>query len=222
MTKFKNHTKRRSKGGRRFIQLWTNVKRSQAYHGLSWVALSALLELLDRYTGINNGMIVLSVRDLADDLNSCQDTAARALRELDDAGLAHPTQPGALKGRRAAEWRLTFYLCNKTGELPVTHWPERTSPGKYNFESRSNVRPIVHKQPLAYDPSYTNDLHCTTHRTQNRNSSINDPAHRTTHRTHIDIYQGDRGQGVGTTTQQKARLRAGIILEPAKGEADGA
>ena len=48
--------KRRFKGGgRRFIQLYHNVKRSRAYHGLSVYARCALFELLERYTGINNG-----------------------------------------------------------------------------------------------------------------------------------------------------------------------
>jgi hypothetical protein len=37
------------KGGRRFIQLYTNVKRSEAFHGLSVYARCALFELLDRY-----------------------------------------------------------------------------------------------------------------------------------------------------------------------------
>ena len=46
----------------------------------------------------------------------------QALRELDDAKLAHPVTVGAWRGRRASEWRLTFYRCDKTGELPTTQW----------------------------------------------------------------------------------------------------
>jgi hypothetical protein len=114
---------RRKKSGRRFIQLWTNVKRSAAYHGLSANARCTLIELLDRFSGVNNGMISMSVRELADLLRCHHATAARALRELDDAGLARPLTGGIWRGKRAAEWRLTFYLCNKTGELPQTNWP---------------------------------------------------------------------------------------------------
>jgi hypothetical protein len=60
--------KRRYKGGgRRFIQLYHNVKRSEAYHGLSVYARCALFELLGRYTGINNGMIGLGCRELSEE-----------------------------------------------------------------------------------------------------------------------------------------------------------
>ena len=116
--------KRRRKSGRRFIQLWTNVKRSTAYHGLSLAGRCALFELLDRYSGINNGFIAMSVRELAAKLNCHHATAARALRELDDAGLVRPTTVGAWRGRRASEWRLTFYRCDRSHDLPVTNWPE--------------------------------------------------------------------------------------------------
>ena len=47
---------------RKFLQLYTNVKRSTAYHGLSSYARSLLFELIDRYNGCNNGMIGLGVR----------------------------------------------------------------------------------------------------------------------------------------------------------------
>ena len=57
---------RRKQSRRRFIQLWTNVKRSDAYHSLSPLARSALFEVLDKFTGINNGMIVMATRDLAE------------------------------------------------------------------------------------------------------------------------------------------------------------
>jgi hypothetical protein len=93
---------------RRFVQLWTNVKRSAAYHGLTVYARSALIELLDRYTGINNGMIGLGARELAAELNCSKDVAARALRELDDAGLARPTTPGVWRGKRAERSRRGF------------------------------------------------------------------------------------------------------------------
>jgi hypothetical protein len=81
-------SKRRRKGGRRFIQLYSNVKRSAAYYGLSLAARCALFELLDRFSGINNGFITMGVRELAEKLRCHHATAARALRELDDAGLS--------------------------------------------------------------------------------------------------------------------------------------
>ena len=123
------HRRRQKRSGRRFIQLYMNVKRSVAYHDLSVYGRCALFEILERYTGINNGMIPLSVRELATALKCNKDTAANALRELDDSGLAHPLTSGTWRGKRAVEWRLMFYCCDKTRDLPVLNWtvrPDRT------------------------------------------------------------------------------------------------
>ncbi|ODR98065.1 hypothetical protein AUC68_11235 [Methyloceanibacter methanicus] len=107
--------------------IYRNVKRSEAYHGLSAVARSALIEVLDRYTGINNGMIGLGVRELAYELGCTKDTASRAMRELDDAGLVVPMKVGVWRGRRATEWRLTFHRCDVSGDLPNQNFPQRES-----------------------------------------------------------------------------------------------
>src|SRR5262245_45075759 len=109
---------RRRKGGPPFLQLYRFIKRSQAWHDLSLTARCLLIELLDRYNGINNGMIGLGVREAADALNCSKDTAARAFKELDDAKLVHPMKGGHWMGKRAAEWRITFYRCDKSGDLP--------------------------------------------------------------------------------------------------------
>jgi len=119
---------RRKINKRRFIQLWTNVKRSAAYHGLSCTARAALVELLDRYNGVNNGMIGLGARELADELGCSKDTANRALHEIDDAGLAHPTRVGVWRGKKATEWGLTFYPNNATGEPATAVWEAAYSP----------------------------------------------------------------------------------------------
>jgi hypothetical protein len=76
---------------RQFLQLFTNVKRSAAYHGLSSYARSLLFELIDRYNGCNNGMIGLGVREAAYELGCCNGTVSNAMRDLDDAGLARLT-----------------------------------------------------------------------------------------------------------------------------------
>src|SRR5262249_16326578 len=95
------------------------------YHCLSCPARAALIELIDRHNGINNGFIGLGVRELAYELGCGHATAQRALQELDDARLAQPTKVGAWRGKKATEWRLTFRLCNKTGELPINSWEQR-------------------------------------------------------------------------------------------------
>jgi hypothetical protein len=169
--------KRRFKGGgRRFIRLFTNVKRSAAYHSLSVYARSALIELLDRYTGINNGMIGLGCRELANELRCSRDTAAKALTDLDDAGLAQPLTPGAWRGKKATEWRLTFLRCDKTGELPINNWQPRSQSARKD----TKVRVEGHKDVLS--PSG---------RTQEPKNSTNESRLSPSGRTHIYIYQGD-------------------------------
>lgn len=111
--------------GPSFIQLFHHVKRSTDYHGLSLTARALLTELVDRYTGCNNGMIVLGVREAAYELHCSKDTVSRAFDELDDAALARPTKVGAWRGRQATEWRLMWKRCDKTGDLPRSNWQER-------------------------------------------------------------------------------------------------
>jgi hypothetical protein len=122
--------KRQRRSGRRFIQLWTNVKRSAAYHSLSLGARCALLELLDKYNGCNNGMIAMGARELGERLDCSKSRAGVFLCELDDAGIAQPMTVGAWRGKRASEWRLMFYRCDKTGDLPVRDWPSLSPTGR--------------------------------------------------------------------------------------------
>jgi hypothetical protein len=163
---------RKGRSKRRFIQLWTNVKRSTAYHSLSVYARCLMFELLDRYTGCNNGMIVLGVREAADALRCGQATASRAMRELDDSGLAHPMTVGVWRGKRATEWRLTFYVCDKTGELPTLNWPAR------EFRSGSAKVPLQkHKAPVS-----------SATEAQKPKSSISRNSLSSAGEAHIDIY----------------------------------
>ena len=144
-------------GGRRFIQLYHNVKRSRAYHDLSAYARCALFELLERYTGINNGMIGLGCRELAEELNCSRDTAAREL----------------WRGKKATEWRLTFFRCDKTGELPILNW----DPSSQSVSQDAKVRVVGRNGSVS--PSG---------RTQEPKNSMNGNSLSPSGRTHIDIY----------------------------------
>jgi hypothetical protein len=129
MAKF-SATRRKMRGqgnhsGPNFIQLFHYVKRSVEYHNLSLAARALLTEIHDRFNGCNNGMIVLGVREAQYELHCGHATVCRAMRELDDAGLARPTQIGAWRGRHATEWRLMWKRCDKTGDLPRSNWKER-------------------------------------------------------------------------------------------------
>jgi hypothetical protein len=107
------------RGGRRFIQLWTNVKRSEAYYGLSVYARSALIELLDRYTGCNNGMIGLGCRELADALNCSRDRAAKALREQRFGDTSHRGRLAWQKSDRMASHLLSVRQNRGTTETEL-------------------------------------------------------------------------------------------------------
>ena len=60
----------------RHVRLEHCIKLSTAYHGLPCTARAALIELIARFNGANNGMITLSERELAYELN-CSKSAAR-------------------------------------------------------------------------------------------------------------------------------------------------
>jgi len=177
---------------RQFIQLYRNVKRSTAYHGLGTTARSALIELIDRYNGVNNGHIGLGTRELAYELRCSKDTAARALKELDDAGLAHPTKIGAWRGRKATEWQLTFLRCDKTGDFPKTQWDER-SPFSQSDVRDTKVRCRGHRESLSPMSG--------THR---RKSPTNTSSLSPISGTHIHIYQGVGREVGGAVGQTKA------------------
>jgi hypothetical protein len=173
---------------RKFLQLYTNVKRSTAYHGLSSYARSLLFELIDRYNGCNNGMIGLGVREAAYELGCCTGTASNAMRELDDAGLARPTKVGAWRGKRATEWRLMWLRCDKTGDLPVSAWEQRKPFSEFTTQD-TKVHEAGNRKVLS-SPG-------RTHRAKN---SMNESELSSRGGTHIDIYQGVRGLDGGTAS----------------------
>jgi len=149
---------------RQFVQLYRNVKRSTAYHGLSCIARAALVEIIDRYNGINNGIIGLSVRELAHELNCSPASAMRALQKLDDAGLARPTKVGAWRGKRATEWRLMWRRCDKSGDLPVNHWDQR--------EAYRPADPGPKPKPQPTSGAERQRRYRERHRNENRNVSF--------------------------------------------------
>jgi hypothetical protein len=170
---------------RQFLQLFTNVKRSAAYHGLSSYARSLLFELIDRYNGCNNGMIGLGVREAAYELGCCNGTVSNAMRDLDDAGLARPTKLGAWRGKRATEWRLMWLRCDKTGDLPVSAWEQRKPFSEFTTQN-TKVHAVEHRKVMS-----------SPGRTHRRKNSMNESKPSSSGETHVDIYQGERGLGWG-------------------------
>jgi hypothetical protein len=129
-------------------------------------------------------MIGLGCRELADELKCSLSTANKALRELDDSGLAQPMTGGHWKGKRATEWRLTFFPCHKTGELPILNWERRPVFATENTKDRVGI----HNAP-----------NCSSGETQKPKNSISESLKCSSGSTHIDIYQ--EGTASSTVTE---------------------
>jgi transposase len=119
-TKLRRKQGRKSKGPS-FVQLFKYMLDSPAWLALSAVAKAAYVQLARRYDGVNNGLLGLSARTLAEELGVSKGTAARALIQLEDAGFIETVTLGrfARRNHQASEYRLTTFRCDKTGELPT-------------------------------------------------------------------------------------------------------
>ena len=94
---------------------------SEAWKDLSGNTRAIYLEISKRYNGTNNGQIVYSVRQAAEELKIGKSTAARAFDQLESHGFIVVEQrghfhwkinPNGSKHRPASEWRLTVYGSN--------------------------------------------------------------------------------------------------------------
>ena len=77
--------------------------------------------------GTNNGRLGLSIRRASERCNIARGTAQRAFAELQERGFIDCMTKGAFSRKvlHATEWRLTWWGCNVTGELPskkFMHW----------------------------------------------------------------------------------------------------
>lgn len=84
---------------------------SAAYRSLSLAARALLSELKHRYTGENNGHIVMSVREAATRLGRHKNSMTSVFEQLIETGFIRPRKKGSfnLKARHATEWILTEY-----------------------------------------------------------------------------------------------------------------
>jgi hypothetical protein len=110
---------RGSKGADRFFKAERYISETRAWKQVSPAAKATWLEFGWTYNGSNNGRLAMSSRQLAVKLNIGKSAAARAILELVTFGFLEITQAGCFSGtRRTAEYRLTQFNCDKTGELP--------------------------------------------------------------------------------------------------------
>jgi DNA-binding Lrp family transcriptional regulator len=76
---------------------------------------------------MNNGQIAMPARLLAERLDVSPSTAARALLQLEAAGLIETIKVGSFrrKDRMASEYRLTFHRCDASGAPPSRAFMEQ-------------------------------------------------------------------------------------------------
>jgi hypothetical protein len=102
------------------VRLYRWILDSSAYLSLSCQARAVLVEIARGHDGTNNGKLGLSIRRASERCNIARGTAQRALAELQERGFIDCMTKGAfsLKAPHASEWRLTWWPCDVTGELP--------------------------------------------------------------------------------------------------------
>lgn len=112
--------KGRSKGSLgSFVAVERYLLNSNSWLDLKPLARACYIELASAFTGSNNGKIAFSSRIMAKRLGVGKATASRAIAELEVHGFVETAQPSSFQNkiRLAAEYRLTAFKCDKTGEL---------------------------------------------------------------------------------------------------------
>jgi hypothetical protein len=114
------------------VRLYEWLTESAAWKHLSPEGRALYVLLKQRYKGMNNGRIILSVRQAAENLNVSKTSASKAFQELQALGFVEAVIVGGFDSRkdgRATEWRLTEHPCDVSGELPTKRFMNWT-PGK--------------------------------------------------------------------------------------------
>jgi hypothetical protein len=150
---------RKHRGGnqQRFVQLRYWLMDSPAWKNLKAVERAIYIEIAKRYNGTNNGFIVYSVRQAADELKIGTSTAARGFKRLQTHGFIVAEQRGAfhwkidvtgLRHRPASEWRLTEWPSDRAigteSKYPTkefTQWPEIQNTVPPQIRMVSNTAP---------------------------------------------------------------------------------
>jgi hypothetical protein len=114
-----------------FVQLPYWLMDSPRWQRLRPAAVRVWLQLMRQYDGQNNGRVFLSTRDAAAFCDLDKNTAASAIKQLEDEGLIENVRrySASRTQRLAPEWRFAHLPCNVTGQYPtLTHEPESSEP----------------------------------------------------------------------------------------------
>jgi hypothetical protein len=124
-----------------FLMLPSYMLKSPAWKSLKAIERAALIEVLGRYNGSNNGRLGMSARVLARELHVSRATATRALCTLCKCGFLEVVKPSAFscKAKRAAEFRATLHRCDVTGQPPARAFMRWKPEIHFTASPRSNV-----------------------------------------------------------------------------------
>lgn len=146
------------RGEGRFSALPYSMTGSLAWYSLKSSAVKVYIELLRRYNGLNNGMLILSYGAAAKLLGMSKSTVKAAFDELRDKGFIVCTRQGSWFERLAATWRLTHRADDSpNGGLSTNDWRiwsnEQTKKG--DAESYLSVLAPNHKGTVAEPEGYS-------------------------------------------------------------------
>ena len=102
------------------LRLYEWLTESKAWKDLSTRDRALYILLKQKYRGINNGRIILSVRQACENLHVGKTAAAESFASLEAHGFVEIVIRGSFEGRkdgRATEWRLTEHNCDVSGDL---------------------------------------------------------------------------------------------------------
>jgi hypothetical protein len=102
-----------------FTALERYLINSSAWRDLKPTARAAYVEIASCYSGDNNGRLIISARQIGERLGMDKATASRAVSALVMHGFLFVTQRSSfqLKLKLSAEYRLTAFKCDRTGQL---------------------------------------------------------------------------------------------------------
>ena len=139
----------RSRRGDRFVKLDHWFLKTAAWRATGPAARAVYVELAQRYNGVNNGEISMSVREAADLVHIAKDTASKAFHELEDKGFVKRHVCGSFnwKVQQATTWVLTeFALGEKAASKDFAGWtPPKSEIGPKSGSARPNSGTILSK-----------------------------------------------------------------------------
>lgn len=128
----RHNAKGRTKSGPPFVRLFYYLMDSPAWLNLMPTDRAVFLQIMRRYHGANNGQIAVSIDTLAQECNVRPNTASEAVKRLIAAGFVEKAQEAAFsrKDRKATEYRLTCFRCDRTGAAPANSFRSKLPLGE--------------------------------------------------------------------------------------------